>query len=153
LYIDGDSQVKSNVLPNQAEPQIPLRLVRGRQDVDPSLVVAQPTLLGAIKLCISLAGFDADKQVYGELGIDAGHWTRIIHSEAHFPVDKLSALMDLCGNEAPLLWLANARGYDPRSLRKLETETERALRIANESLEAERVKVRVLTDALRGITP
>lgn len=114
------------------------------------IVLAQSTMLGAIKLCISLAGFQADKQVYGALGIDAGHWSRVMRGEAHFPVDKLTELMDLCGNEAPLIWLTHARGYDPRSLRKLESETERHLREAREALDAERMKVRVLTDALHG---
>lgn len=142
--------MKSNVLKDQPASQIPLRLVRIKQSVDPALVTAQPSFLGAIKLCISLAGFDADKQVYGELGIDAGHWSRILRGEAHFPVDKLTNLMELCGNEAPLLWFVHARGYDPHSLRKLETETERQLREANEALDAERNKVRVLTAALRG---
>src|SRR5690242_14542060 len=122
-------------MPTVADPQIPLRLVRERQDVDPTLVIAQPTLLGAIKLCISIAGFDADKEVYRDLDIDKGHWSRITHGEAHFPVDKLTALMDLCGNEAPLIWLTNARGYDPRSLRKLESETERMLREEREKNE------------------
>jgi hypothetical protein len=142
--------MKSNLLQASDVAQIPLRLVRTTQAVDPSLVIAQPTLLAAIKLCISLGGFEADKQVYGALDIDASHWTRIHRGEAHFPVDKLPALMDLCGNEAPLIWLTHSRGYDPRSLRKLETETERALRIANEALEAERTKNRVLIEALHG---
>lgn len=137
-------------MPTVADPQIPLRLVREHQDVDPALVLAQPTLLGAIKLCISLAGFDADKQVHRDLEIDAGHWSRITRGEAHFPVDKLSALMDLCGNEAPLIWLTNARGYDPRSLRKLETETERALREEREALKREREKTALLTELLQG---
>lgn len=132
------------------DPQIPLRLARAPQAVDPMIVLAQSTMLGAIKLCISLAGFQADKQVYGALGIDAGHWSRVMRGEAHFPVDKLTELMDLCGNEAPLIWLTHARGYDPRSLRKLESETERHLREAREALDAERMKVRVLTDALHG---
>ncbi|GLQ96444.1 hypothetical protein [Dyella mobilis] len=142
--------MKSNVLHAMDAGQIPLKLVRTSQALDPTLVIAQPTFLAAIKLCISLGGFEGDKQVYGALGIDASHWTRIHRGEAHFPVDKLLALMDLCGNEAPLIWLAQSRGYDPASLRKRETETERALRFANEALEAERVKVRVLTDALHG---
>lgn len=145
--------MKSNVLPAMDGPQIPLHLARAAQAVDPALVMAQPTLLGAIKLCVSLGGFEADKQVYRALDIDASHWTRITRGEAHFPVDKLGDLMDLCGNEAPLIWLTHARGYDPASLRKRETETERALREAREQLDAERMKVRVLTDALRGGTP
>jgi len=142
--------MKSNPLQASDVAQIPLRLVRTAQSVNPALVIAQPTLLAAIKLCISLGGFEADKQVYGALDIDASHWTRIHRGEAHFPVDKLPALMDLCGNEAPLIWLTHSRGYDPASLRKLETETERALRIANEALEAERTKNRVLIEALHG---
>jgi|GEM_PF-2749195 len=38
---------------------------------------------------------------------------------------KLSALMDVCGNDAPLHWMLHQRGYDLHSIRKLETETER----------------------------
>lgn len=142
--------MKSNVLQAHDAPQIPLRLARVPQHVDPDLVLAQPTFLGAIKLCVSLGGFDGDKEVYADLGIDAGHWSRITRGEAHFPVDKLSALMDLCGNEAPLIWLAHARGYDPRSLRKLETETERALRESNERCAQLENDKRVLIEALRG---
>ena len=142
--------MKSNVLHAMDAVQVSLRLVRTAQSVDPSLVVAQPTLLAAIKLCISLGGFEADKQVYGALDIDASHWTRITRGDAHFPVDKLIDLMDLCGNEAPLIWLTNARGYDAASLRKRETETERLLRTMTEERDAERMKVRVLTEALRG---
>ena len=118
-----------------ADPtQRPLRLVRQRQTIDHSLVLAQPSLLAAIKLCISAAGFEADKQVYSELDIDAGHWSRILRCEAHFPVDKLPALMELCGNDAPLIWLVHARGFDPASLRRLETDVERELRAAREQL-------------------
>lgn len=100
--------------------------------VDAGLVRNQTSLLGAIKLCISLAGFDADKQLYKPLEIDAGHWSRIHRGEAHFPVDKLTTLMDLCANEAPLLWLVQARGYDMASLRRLESETERQNRLLRE---------------------
>lgn len=145
--------MKSIVEPAVAGPQLSLRLTRAPQAVDPALVIAQPSLLAAIKLCISLGGFEADKQVYGALDIDAGHWSRIHRGEAHFPVDKLPALMDLCGNEAPLIWLTHARGYDPTSLRKRETETEKQVRMWQEAFHAERTKVQVLTEALRGRAP
>jgi hypothetical protein len=62
--------------------------------------------------------------------------------------------MDLCGNEAPLLRLLDNRGYDLHSLRRKESETERALRVAEERiarLEAERHAERVLiSDLLTG---
>jgi hypothetical protein len=143
--------VKSNFPPPVARPpQIPLSLRRAPQRVDHAIVAAQPTLLAAIKLCISLGGFAADKQVYGALDIDAGHWSRILRGDAHFPVDRLACLMDLCGNEAPLLWLVHARGYETAQLRKRETETERSLREAHEALETERMKNRVLIEAIHG---
>lgn len=113
-------------------------------------MIAQPTLLAAVKLAISVAGFESDKEVYGALGIDAGHWSRIHRGEAHFPIDKLSALMDLCGNEAPLLWLTHNRGYDIASLRKRETEMERRCRELQEQLDAERHRSRVLAEAING---
>ena len=147
--------MKSNVMQPVAgpAPQAQLRLRQSPQDVDPKLVTAQPTLLGAIKLCVSLAGFEADKQLYGALEIDAGHWSRITRGEAHFPVDKLPHLMDLCGNEAPLIWLTHERGYDPASLRKRETDVERENRELRERLAAienERVIERNLYRQLSG---
>jgi hypothetical protein len=46
--------------------------------------------------------------------------------------------MDLCRNEAPLIWLARSRGYD---LTPLETEMERRLRLEREKTdELEREK-------------
>lgn len=43
-----------------------------------------------------------------------------------------------------------AAGYDPRSLRKLETETEIRARLAEEKLAQAQLAVRVLTEALHG---
>jgi hypothetical protein len=40
--------------------------------------------------------------------------------------------MDLCGNEAPLMWLVDARGYELTSLHKRESETERENRLLRE---------------------
>ena len=48
--------------------------------------------------------------------------------------EKLVPLMDACGNDAPLLWMLHARGYDLSSLRRTETETQKALRLANERI-------------------
>jgi len=49
---------------------------------------------------------------------------------------KLVALMDACGNDAPLLWMLHARGYDLHSVRKLETETEAQNRLLREEVAA-----------------
>lgn len=134
-----------------ANEQISLDLVREMRSIDEGLIATQQTMLAAIKLCISLGGFDADKEVYGLLGIDAGHWSRIHKGEAHFPVNKLCALMDLAGNEAPLMWLVHARQYDLSSLRKRETETERKLRLALERIEELEARERLTIEVLKQV--
>ena len=138
----SDRPSQSKPVPSVVDPlgQLDLALPGPMQTVDAELVRRQPSLLAAIKLCISLAGFNSDKAVYIALDIDAAHWSRICKGEAHFPIDNLSRLMDLCGNEAPLLWLLEARGYDVGSLRKHETQLQRQLRAAldeNEKLRAQ----------------
>lgn len=127
-------------------PELPLARKADRLDIPLDLVLKQPTLSAAIALCVQASGLE-EKEVYLPLGIDAGHWTRIMKGDAHFPVNKLNDLMDLCGNEAPLMWLANSRGY---GLVILKTEAERRAEAAERALEEERSKVRLLTDLLKG---
>lgn len=123
------------------------------QAVDPSLIYRQPTFTKALHLCQTLSGKD-DGQFYGVGGVvkDQAQWSRIMGQagSANFPQDKLNLFMDVAENEAPMLWLLHSRGYDITTLRHVETETERRLRLAVEALEAERVKNRVLVDALHG---
>lgn len=93
-----------------------------------------------------------DKSIAIEIGVDAAVLSKAKAGQARLNDDALDALQDATGIEAPLFAALLRRGYDPRSLRKLESETERHLREAQEALDAERVKVRVLTAALRGET-
>lgn len=101
--------------------ELPLSRRVDKVDVPIDLVLKQPSLAAAIALCAQLSGLE-EKEVYLPLGIDAGNWSRMKRGEAHFPVNKLNYLMDLCGNEAPLTWLANSRGY---GLVLLKSEAER----------------------------
>lgn len=61
---------------------------------------------------------------------DSESWSRIKGGTQFFLQDKLCALMDLAGNEAPLFWLARRRGY---VLTAMETELERQLRLTQEA--------------------
>lgn len=139
--------MKSNKLKAVDYPQ--LSLVRKAEPVDVplDLVLRQTTLAGAISLCVQVSGQE-EKEIYLALGIDAGHWSRIMKNDAHFPVNKLNDLMDMCGNEAPLIWLANARGY---GLVVLKSEAERRADAAEQALNEERSKVRMLTDLFQGM--
>lgn len=113
-------------------PELALIRKAERIDVSMQLIERQATMAGAIALCVQVSGLE-DKEVYLSLGIDAGHWSRIMKGDAHFPVNKLCDLMDLCGNEAPLTWLSNHRGY---GLVMLKTEAQRRI----EELEAKLAK-------------
>jgi len=78
----------------------------------------------AILLCI-----DARKVRYplsdiaNSLGIDKGHFSRILSGAAHFPDAKRTDLMTLCGNLIPLQFEAKQMGF------KLEKPSEKELKI------------------------
>lgn len=102
----------------------------------PSEVTAQEvsreqSLGGAINLCAKAAGL-APKEVQDSLKADRAQFSRWTDDKEGILWPKLAALMDLCGNDSPLLWMLHARGYDLSSLRRRETETERRLRLALE---------------------
>ena len=97
-------------------------------------VARQSTLSGALALGAAAAGLDLEKEVHIPLGIDAGHWTRMRSGAAGIQWEKLEAICDLYGNDAPILWMLYQRGYDLHSLRMRETETERELRQAREKV-------------------
>lgn len=138
--------MQSNRLTLVDQPGLPLTRKVDRFAIPLEMVVKQRSLSQAIALCVQMSGLD-DKEVYLPLEIDAGHWTRIMKGDAHFPVNKLIPLMDMCGNEAPLMWLANSRGY---GLVVLQTESERRAEAAEIALRNEREKNRLLTDLLQG---
>lgn len=90
----------------------------------------------AITYCYESAGFEA-KQIAAELHSDKGQVSRWESGAEGIVWPKFSALMDKCGNDAPLLWMNHARGYDLGSMRKRETELQaenRRLREENEAL-------------------
>lgn len=123
--------------------QLPLSRRSNRVEVSPDMLGAQKSMLAAINLCVSLSGLD-DKEISLALEIQPAQWSRILSGEAHMPPNKLGALMDLCGNEAPLLWLANSRGY---GLVLLKSEAERRA----EAAEARAQKAEEVAEMLRDL--
>jgi hypothetical protein len=118
-------------------------------EITPQEVAREYSLGGAINLCAKAAGL-TPKEVQDDLKADRAQFSRWTDDKEGILWPKLAALMDLCGNDAPLFWMLHARGYDLSSLRKRETETEKALRIAKEENEALRAANRVLVDAMNG---
>ena len=88
-------------------------------------IARKHTLGGAIELCAELAGFGLDKELQGLLGVDKAQFSRWHSGSEGVCWPKFSKLMDVCGNDAPLLWMLHQRGYDLGSVRKRESEIEK----------------------------
>ena len=94
----------------------------------------------AIKYAVENSGLQ-DKSLAYETGTDPGTFSKAKAGQARLNEDALDALMDATGIEAPLFALLLRRGYDPRSLRRIETDVERENRELRErlaSMETER---------------
>ncbi len=104
--------------------------------VRPEEVAREKSLGGAITLCAKVGGHEFDKTLQLALGVDKGQFSRWQSGDEGIKWPKLVALMDTCGNDAPLLWMLHDRGWDLNSLRRRETETERENRKLREENEA-----------------
>ncbi len=92
--------------------EIPILSEVRKPHMAPAELVSQcHNRMDAIRLCAHLSGM-SNETLCGELGIDAGHWSRIMHGRAHFPDAKSIQLMNLCGNYAPLQYEAMACGFE-----------------------------------------
>lgn len=102
----------------------------------PSEVTAQEiaretSLGGSIDLCAKVAGLEP-KELQAELRLDKAQWSRWTSGQEGILWPKFQAVMDRCGNDAPLLWMNYARGYDLASMRKRETDLEKQNRLLRE---------------------
>jgi hypothetical protein len=102
---------------------------------DDNLVVRAGDLLAAVQMCVQLSGL-SNETICERLAIDPGHWTRMMQGRASLQLKKLPALMRICGNLAPLQWLAQEMGFDlyedAKAKRKAEllAELDRLERVA-----------------------
>lgn len=76
-----------------------------------------------------------DKTVALEIGIDNAVLSKAQTGQARLSEAHMDALMDACASEAWLQYWLLKRGYDPRSLRRIETDLERENRLLREKLE------------------
>ena len=109
-------------------------------DVNPAEVMRKQSLGSAIELCAELGGYSLDKTLQQELGVDKAQFSRWQSGTEGVQWSKFQALMDKCGNDAPVLWMVHQRGYDLHSLHRRESE-----------LEAENRKLREERQALRSL--
>lgn len=91
---------------NDSQRLIPcMSPVRHTVEVQPAFVQACRSELEALNLCMNLSGL-SDETIRDSLGIDKGHFSRIRKGRGNFPPNKRVALMELCGNRAPVQYEA-----------------------------------------------
>lgn len=94
----------------------------------------------AIASMIARSGLQ-EKTIAIECGIDASTLAKVKQGTARPSEEHLNAMMDATGSEAWLYYWLIKRGYDPRSLRRFESDVERENRELRErmaAMEAER---------------
>lgn len=94
-------------------------------------VIRKRSLGAAIELCIEAGAKDL-KDLQVDLKLDKAQLSRWSSGGEGVVWPKFAALMDYCGNDAPMLWMLHQRGYDLDTVRKLETETQRENRMLKE---------------------
>lgn len=113
--------------------------------VQPAEIQRKQTLGAAIALCVEASGKPL-KAVLAEGHFDKAQFSRWESGGEGVCWPKLQTLMDVCGNDVPVLWQFHQRGYDLDGVRRRESELERRLRLAEEENAALR---RVLAGAGR----
>lgn len=91
-----------------------------------------------------------DKTIAIEISVDPAVLSKTKSGQARLAEKDLDAFMDACGSEAWLHFWMLKRGYDPRVLRRMESDLEKENRLLRERLaviEHEReVELRLIRD-------
>lgn len=113
---------------NHSQREMPLMAVmRTPKDVPIEFIKACKDELAALNLCMNLSNL-SDEAIRDSLGIDKGHFSRLRKGRGNFPANKRVAVMELCGNRAPVqyeAWRLNCELVDlskDAQIRELEQQ-------------------------------
>jgi hypothetical protein len=127
--------------------------------VEPHVEPLTPQLIGIIRRQKSFVDawnfaqkFAAleNKEVYDVLSVDPSHVTKIQAGRASPPGKVFNSYLDLVGNEFPLVWWAESRGYDWLSIRKHRSAEQRRIAELEQQLADEKRLNRRLAEYHRG---
>ena len=140
----SESRTQLELLPNRLQPHV--------EPLTPELIAAirrKSTLSQVWKFSQDHADLE-DKQVYSVLDMDSSQWTKIRKGQMWPPCDeRFGRYMDLVGNEFPLVWLAESRGYDFLTMRKHRSDQERRIAELEEENRALKRSMRHWAEAQR----
>jgi hypothetical protein len=117
-----------------------------RLDVPFELIRVQPNASAAFSLACSASGL-SDKEIYTDLGIDQGYFSKIKSGQATLSDDKKPLFSKIVGNNVLLEYIAYQHGY---GIVMNKSEAERQLEEAQQQIAERDLKITVLMDAIRG---
>ena len=104
LMAQLDEAKSTEVNPVQREMAL-LGLARKPVELEWSLIGKCNDEQDALLLCVHMSRL-ANEEIARQLGIDKGHWTRIMQGRGNLPARKRTQLMSICGNIAPIQYEA-----------------------------------------------
>lgn len=117
---------------NATQREIPiLGPTRKPSVVDWALIANCNDEIEALQLCVQLSKYKYHV-LAGMLGIDTGHFTRIMVGQGHLPARKRTQLMSICGNLAPVQFDCLRFGLKLKE-EDLDAEEQEAQRLAHEA--------------------
>jgi hypothetical protein len=117
---------------NAHQREIPiLGIARRPEIVDWALIAKCADEIEALQLCVQLSRYKYEV-LAEKLGIDKGHFTRIMQGQGHLPARKRTQLMSICGNLAPVQFDCLRFGLNVKE-QDLDHEEQEAQRLAHEA--------------------
>jgi hypothetical protein len=112
VFFDQNESQPMSTIANHSQREMPLLAVmRTPVDVPVEFIRACKDELHALNLCMNLSNL-SDETIRDTLGIDKGHFSRLRKGRGNFPANKRIALMQLCGNRAPVQFEAEKLNCD-----------------------------------------
>jgi hypothetical protein len=126
LSASADTSKSTELNPRQRE--MALLAEYGKPElVDWALIEKCEDEIQALQLCVALSRLHYDTVAF-KLGIDKGHFTRIMHGQGNLPEKKRTQLMAICRNLAPLQFGNLRFGYKMKE-DDLDEQEQKALAI------------------------
>lgn len=109
--------------------EIPLLAEYGKPEMAPwPLVERCEDEIAALQLCVQLSRLHYDTVAF-KLGIDKGHFTRIMAGHGNLPEKKRTQLMSICRNLAPLQFACLRFGLKMKEDDDLDAQEQAALAV------------------------
>jgi hypothetical protein len=84
--------------------------------LDLPTLLAKPTYEQAFGYVVACGNFEHEKELFMQLDIDAGNWTRIKKGDMALAWQREKRLEELCGNKGLTIWRAFQWGCELREL-------------------------------------